>query len=234
MLLEGSPATVHVSGVGKDKSKQRIEALLRSSKRPDAILSLGFARALVEDLRTGDLVLADKLHSSDDPVVLESDGALLNLAKKSLEQPGLPRYFVAGSLTVTQAVLTSHEREQHTTDAAWIANMEDYWVAKEAIQQGIPFLSVRAVLDTRHQQIPAFAAGLGHHGKIMQPILALPNVMLRPWSVGALLRLSRQADIAEKSLAAFGLPFVSRLKELGSNAISGRMLDSHSTSALSF
>ena len=174
------------------------------------------------NLRTGDLVLADKLHTSDDPVVMESDGALLNLAHKTLEQPGLPRHFVAGSLTVTQAVLTSREKEQHTPDPVWIANMEDYWIAKEAIHRGIPFLGVRAVLDTKHQRIPAFAAGLGHHGKIVQPLLAMANVILRPWTVGALLRLSRQAEVAEKSLAAFGLPFVTGLNELGSNAISGR------------
>jgi len=204
-----SSLSVHVTGVGKEKALAGAKRLLNGPIRPDAILSLGFAGALRDRLATGDLVLSRRLYSSEEEGFLESDARLLGLAQEALRGSTKLRHFVADNLTVPEAVSSAEgKRRLAETTTAWLVNMEDYWIAKAAIQRGMPFLSVRAVLDTAHQELPLFLAGLGGKGPLVQALHVVANGIAGPKSVPGMLKLSRQVRVAQDSLTAFGLSFV--------------------------
>ena len=214
------PIAVQVTGVGKERTLAGMKALLSQPVRPDSILSLGFAGALRDDLQTGDLVLSRQLHSTEEDAVLVADAGLLGLAQEVLEAPGAPRHIVADSVTVPRmAISVEDKRRLASTTGAWVANMEDYWIRKVASQWEIPFLSVRVVLDTVHQEIPAFVAGLGDMGLLGQVIRVIPNVIARPRNIGHVVTLSKQVKVAQDSLAAFAQPLISRMTAAGSCAI---------------
>ena len=201
-----------VSGTGKARAIRGVEALLQSPNAPSYILSVGFAGALREELRTGDLVLSRRLYATGEEEAVEPDGALLELAQETLEAQGNPRHFVADSLTVGAPVCTASEKKAlAATTSAWIANMEDYWVGSLAARHGVPFLSVRVVLDTTDQEIPEFAAALGDRGPLMQALMATAKCIARPGNLPVLLKLSRQIRTAQASLEGFCLPFVSKI-----------------------
>jgi adenosylhomocysteine nucleosidase len=201
-----------VSGTGKARALRGVEALFQSPNAPGHILSVGFAGALTEELRTGDLVLSRRLYATGEEQAVESDGALLELAQETLEAQGNPRHFVADSLTVGAPVCTVSEKKAFAArTSAWIANMEDYWVGGQAALHGVPFLSVRVVLDTADQEIPEFAAALGDRGPLMQALVASAKCIARPGNLPVLLKLSRQTRTAQASLERFRLPFVSKI-----------------------
>jgi nucleoside phosphorylase len=207
--LAGAPVAVRVSGVGREKAQASAETVLDQRARPDCILSLGFAGALRDGLETGDLVLARRLYASGEDTFIESDANLLSMAQEVLDRPGSPRSFIADSVTVPEMVTSSIEKEQLAGGTgAWIANMEDYWVGKAAIHRRVPFLSVRAVLDTARQEPPPYVARLGDKGLLGQVLHVMANGIKRPQDIPEMVNLSKQVKAAQGSLAAFGLSFL--------------------------
>ena len=209
-----------VTGVGKDRALAGMKALMDGPAMPDSILSLGFAGALRDGLGTGDLVLSRRLYAVGEDTFIEPDARLLDLAQEALEGPAAPRHFIADTLTVSRMVSSATEKGRlANATTAWVVNMEDYWIGKVAIQGGIPFLSVRAVLDTAHQELPTFLEGLGDKGLLRQAFHVVANGIARPWDVPRVVNLSKQVRVAQDRLADFGLSFVARMTAAGSCAI---------------
>ena len=220
-LCTDGRVTVHVTGMGRDMALKGIAALLESRPvKPDCILSLGFAGALRDELETGDLVLSQRLYAVGEDSPIESDASLLSLAKDVLDSPDTGRYAIADSLTVPQAVLGAEEKGRlaiATTSS--VVNMEDYWVAQSSVRHGIPFLSVRAVLDTAEQELPPFVSGLEHKGALTRALRLGANLTARPGYVPGLVKLAKQAGIAQRSLASFGVSFVSRIATIDGHTV---------------
>ena len=213
----------HVTGVGKDRALKGMVALLEDPPaRPDCILSLGFAGALRDDLKTGDLVLSQRLYATGEDTVLESDASLLSLAQDVLDSSDTHRYSIANSLTVPQVVFGAAGKGRlAVATTSSVVNMEDYWIGQSSARRGIPFLSVRAVLDTAKQELPPFVAGLGDKGTLTQALQVGANVVARPGYVPELVKLVKQVKVAQESLASFGISFISRVTTAGSYAIYG-------------
>ena len=210
---------LRVTGVGKERALAGMEALLEEPTSPDFILSLGFGGALRDELATGDLVLSQRLFAAGEDACLEPDSHLLGLARRVLDDSKALPYVAADNITVPEPVFSASEKARLATETgAWVANMEDYWLARVAIQRGIPFLSVRAVLDTARQELPPFVAGLGDKGLISQAVNVLARGVLRPRNVGRLIDLSKQVRVARGNLTTFALSFATRIESAGSYA----------------
>ena len=220
-LCADGRVTVHVTGVGKDMALKGMAALLESRHvKPDCILSLGFAGALRGELETGDLVLSRRLYAVGEDSPIESDASLLSLAKDVLDSSDTRRYAIADSLTVPRVVLDAEEKGRlafSTTSS--VVNMEDYWVAQSSARHGIPFLSVRAVLDTAEQGLPPFVARLEHNGALTRALRLGANLTARPGYVPGLVKLAKQAGVAQRSLASFGSSFVSRIATIDGHTV---------------
>ena len=213
-----SHVLVHVIGVGRDRALDGMKALLDRPARPDAILAVGFGGALRDELATGDLVVSRRLYVEGEGTFFESDPCLVELAREVLDGPGLPRYFVADTLTVPHVVTAAEKARLAGVTPGWVASMEDYWIGKAAAAHGIAFLSVRTVLDTASQELPALVAELGNKTPIEQLLRLVANVVLKPQDLPRIVKLSKQAKVAQDSLAAFSLSFVSRMTTIGSYA----------------
>ena len=208
----GTRVHFHVIGVGKEMALSGVRAILESPDRPAAVLSLGFAGALNKDLETGDLVLARRLYATGEESFLSVGDRLLELAQESIKEIAGLRLSVADSLTVPQEVVAASAKKQLAgTTSAWVVNMEDYWIGKGAIEAGVPFISVRAVVDTAEQNMPGFVAGLGNAGPVRQALSVGVHAIVRPWTVPSLLNLSNQVKVAQESLGSFVPAFLARL-----------------------
>ncbi len=70
-------------------------------------------------------------------------------------------------------------------------DMESHAVARVASKAGLPFLVLRAIADPAHRAVPISAVGgLGPDGHT-RTLAVLGNLLLRPWELPDLLRLSR-------------------------------------------
>ncbi len=208
-------AQVTVTGVGKDKVVATMETLLQGKPYPSLVLSLGFAGALSDDLNTGDLILARNLYLVESNGVLEVDNRYYELAEQAINENVLP-YVRRDTLTVPNIVRTQAERERLAqTYNAQAVNMEDYWVCSAAARAGVPFLSVRAVLDMTHQELPPYVEEIMWQRERRQGLRILLSSLARPIRIPKLLSLARGVKTAQKSLGEFVRSFVAKAIEGG-------------------
>ena len=209
--LSSAEIEIAISGVGKVAVERWTAALGRRREPPGLLLSIGFAGAIRPELNTGDLVLSNVLYASDDGESLRCDEGLLALAAAACEGEGLS-YFVADTLTVGQPVRTASEKARlASTTSAWAVNMEDYWSATAARRASIPYISVRAIVDTWDQELPPFSPWLSGKGSVGQALAAGLAVVARPRLFPRLVDLARQAQLAQRSLGSFARAFVPRV-----------------------
>ena len=199
---------ITVAGVGKEKVIAATNHLVNADPKPSLVMSMGFSGALTNDLHTGDLVLARKVFLADSESYLETTTRYYNMAEKAINDNTLP-YVRRDSLTVPGLVRTLDERERLAQIYSCQAvNMEDYWVCSTASQAGVPFLSVRAVLDRADQELPKYIEEIMWQKERRQGLRIILGSMARPLRVPRLLILARQAKIAQKSLNTFTRSFV--------------------------
>jgi hypothetical protein len=112
--------------------------------------------------------------------------------------------FDGGSLTVDHLVAEPEERvELRARYQATSVNMEDYRVAEAAQRAGVPFLSVRVVLDTASQRLPGYLPGLAR-----SRYKVVTKVLLMPWRIPNMLRLKKQLQLCQAVLTNFGLSYL--------------------------
>ena len=98
---------------------------------------------------------------------------------------------------MTAVAGAGRKSELYESAGARTVNMEDYWVADTARAAGVPFASVRAVLDAAHVELPGYvAAGGGNAMPVALGLAAHPGRMLSLW------RLAHMARAARNSLTA--------------------------------
>ena len=211
-----SPAVVlRVIGVGKESVQANFRSWLDSQAgstaavSPDGLLLLGFAGAVDPALQAGELVLPSHYYQGGidgQPSVIDGEKVDEELGKQALQAAnrGGMRLYHSDSLTVGQVVATPEEKRAILSQySVGIVDMEDYWVAEAAAEAGIPFLAVRAVVDTASQRLPPYVLGLAG-----QPARAIGSAAAQPWRLPALLRLRNQMRLAQRSLTRFALSFL--------------------------
>ena len=203
-------AAVTVTGVGKEKVQSTMEGLLSGERRPSLVLAVGFSGALTDDLYTGDLVLARKVFLSKSDASIEVSGKYSRMAEDAINESAMP-YVHRDSITVPNVVRTRAEKDELAqTYRVQVMDMEDYWVGLAATQAGVPFLSVRAVLDMAHQELPTYIEELLLKKEQGQGLRVVLGSLARPVRIPKLLSLAKQSQRAQKSLGAFARTFVAK------------------------
>ena len=215
----GVAVQVLVVGVGHEAVRSSLRRWLEApnsvstngstSIRPNQLLLLGFAGAVDPALACGDLVLAGRYYLDRDTTeeagkdFFEADSSLLEQAVVVAGASGLAWSSVE-SLTVSRPVVTGEEKAAiHRRHSVGAVNMEDYWVAEFAARAEIPFLAVRAVIDTASQAIPSYAMGLQERSWG-----ALASAAIRPWHLPNLVSLANNQRVAQRSLRRFATAFL--------------------------
>ncbi len=210
--VENYPGGVRfvITGVGRQKVEASLAAMDEWENKPTGIISLGYAAALEEGLEPGDLVIADLLQATGEESFFQADPDLLAQVRRVTEGVQPHRCRVGSSVTI-HGVATSRAEKRLVAamTSASIANMEDYWVARWAFERGIPYVSVRSVLDTLSQEVPEFISKLAGLKLPLQMMGVAIQGMVRPEKLESLLRLFKEDRLARRSLKEFGINFLS-------------------------
>jgi adenosylhomocysteine nucleosidase len=193
-LTDGS--LVEVSGIGAEAAERAARALLRSGAR--ALVSWGFAGGLDPSLGSGTLLLPDQIQSERGAVLPTSARWRERLAHALA--PELP---VCTDKLVTSAGMLDSLADKavcrQATGAAAV-DMESFTIAHAAHTQGVPFLCVRAIVDSAHDRLPravvqtAEATSRWHSGRLLRALLFAP----REW--GEVAHLARRYVAAQATL----------------------------------
>ncbi|MBI5571677.1 MAG: hypothetical protein HY914_17175 [Desulfomonile tiedjei] len=147
-FFEGCQLVTVRCGVGAVRAEAAVRQL---AERPEAILSVGTAGALLEELRVGDLVVASETFLDGAPhesIVCAPDlvQALAEACRKESR-----RFHVGGMVTVRDAVFPRKHRDRlFRSTGALAVDMESYAIGRRASEQGIPFACLRVISDDIH------------------------------------------------------------------------------------
>ncbi len=198
-----------VLGVGPEQAGGSLTALLKGSRsKVDGVLVVGVAGGVDPELETGDLLLAGRYAlqngaSQGAGLAIRPDPQMLQTAQQAALDLSVPT-FDGGSLTVDHLVAEPEERQELLIQyQIHSVNMEDYRAAEAAHKAGVPFLSVRVVLDTASQRLPGYLPGLAKSRYKL-----ITNVILKPWRIPTMLRLKRQLQLCQAVLTNFGLSYL--------------------------
>jgi len=211
-----SQVEFQVLGVGPERAGAAMAALLENRRsKIDGVLLVGVAGGVDPELETGDLLLADR-HALQNGAsqgagqAIKPDAEMLQSAQKAALELSVP-IFNGGSLTVDHLVAKPHEREALRTEyQVYSVNMEDYRAAEAAQNAGVPFLSVRVVLDTASQRLPGYLPGLAR-----SRYKVVTKILLMPWRIPTMLRLKQQLQLCQAVLTNFGVSYLKVTGNLG-------------------
>ena len=180
--------TILHTGVGARDCNERLEILLHKT-RPSLVISSGFAGAVAEQLRAGDLILAQNF----------SDSGLLANADRIL---GDRRPRVVKLFTSTSIIDSIDERNEIARVAgAEAVDMETGAIADVCKVHGVPLLSLRVISDTLSRPFPAPPSVLFDLERQQTNFGRLLVYLLRdPGSVSRLFRFGRQIARGRASL----------------------------------
>jgi nucleoside phosphorylase len=181
----------------------------------DGVLVFGVAGGVNPDLETGDLLLADRYALQDGAAqgagqAIRPNPEMRQTARQAALDLSVP-IFDGGSLTVDHLVAEPQERKDLLTQYQINSvNMEDYRAAEAAQKAGVPFLSVRVVLDTASQALPGYLPELAK-----SRYKVFTNVILQPWRIPTMLRLRGQLRLCQAVLTNFGLSYLRATEIIG-------------------
>ncbi|HIE17848.1 MAG TPA: hypothetical protein EYP71_06590 [Dehalococcoidia bacterium] len=189
--------------------RQRVETAARFTLehfQVGTMISFGFAGALTPELRAGDIIICSTLYCCSGMIdedlkseSLSSDTTLLELATHALES-GRVRFYCGNSVTVPQLLSNQESKEKmYEVFAAYIADMESYWVARIAARERNPFVAIRAVSDARQDSLPSFVQ-IVVGDKSWPWGKAFTYFVLHPQDLPKLASLYRNSNKARRSL----------------------------------
>jgi adenosylhomocysteine nucleosidase len=176
------------TGVGEKVCRQQIEKFLQGQQF-DLLISAGFAGALNDQLKVGDLLLA-KNFSTMEPSAMRSSVS------------GLP-VRLADLLTLPRLIDSSDERNEIAqTSGAAAVDMETEFIARACVAHAIPLLSLRVITDTPREPFPAPAHILFDIAKQRTDLPKLATFFLaHPNRVPRFVQFARRVARVRKSLA---------------------------------
>ena len=192
---EGRGIAFSLTGVGAPRTRATIRRIAESE--PEAIIMVGFCGGADPGLRVGDLHVASAYRSAgaapSDAISADPDlsASIIVAARRSCNRS----VCVEASATVDAVAGPAAKLAVHEATGAASVNMEDYWAADVARAAGVPFASVRAVLDTAGDDLPDWISENGESRARTMGIL-----VSHPQRIPGLIRIAGQAMNARRSL----------------------------------
>ncbi|MBI2856550.1 MAG: hypothetical protein HYX93_06870 [Chloroflexi bacterium] len=207
----GISLALAVTGVGKSNAEDSM-ARLSHHIHPAAIVSLGFAGGLAEDLPSGDLAIASRIMATPKGKgYLEPDPMLLDLSLQVAHELGTDLH-VCPFLTSPEPALTPAVKEALGRQyGASVIDMESYWIGNAATSLGVPFMALRVILDPLRQSLPKVVENLMTRSGGRLALTTFRRLLSRPQDGIALLRLARESGLAERHMRQLVMPLVTRL-----------------------
>jgi adenosylhomocysteine nucleosidase len=196
--LKGRRVVVMLSGAGRQSAAHATEVLI-DGHRPRRVISAGFAGGLCPQAERNDILVADRLLSTEGNVIAIELPAGLSAA---MTQPGVR----CGPLLTADRVvrLPAQRRSLFERHGAMAVDMETFAVAEVCLRRGVPFSSVRVVNDTADETLPRDVEHLlVQQSGAAQWGAALGAIWRRPASIKDMYQLRENALVASLRLAKF-------------------------------
>jgi len=188
---------VAVSGMGCMAAGVAARALIDSGAT--GLVSWGMAGGLDPALQAGSICLPG--------AVVSRDGASLPTAQQwrnALMAANATRCHVVGGRLLTSAVAigdVSGKAAAFRETGAVAVDMESFAVAQIAVAYDVPFVAVRAIVDTAGDGLPPAVMAASHDGSVRISRLVL-GIARSPLQMAALLRLANRYRTATRALVA--------------------------------
>lgn len=194
---------VFVTGAGEANVETAAAALERMQPQATGILSIGVAGALDPALRPGALILATRVQhrrarGGRRGLPLAADRGFRGWLSQALAAEGVDA--AAEEILSRDTILrTRSAKAAAFADSRAVAvQMEDYVWAQEGARLGVPFASLRAILDPAHTTLPREILEWDPAGPSAATVAAA--IVRRPALLIALARLGRQRRAAVRAI----------------------------------
>lgn len=193
-LYDGIRIAVVESGPGQSRAARATQALL-DAHTPKWVVSTGFAGALRTELKTGDLVVANRV------VTTNGDELAIDVGMASDAARGL---HVGRLLTVDHMVRTIAEKKLLAEQTNSLAvEMESFAVATVCQRAKTRFMAIRAISDDLSADLPPEVLSLVGETGAVRFGAVIGSLIKRPSSIKDMWRLREQAAVAADRLADF-------------------------------
>lgn len=213
-----------LTGTGRERATTATRWAFDEFK-PSAVMSVGFGGGTMETLQPGDLVLGTQLFRLDgspfywdeeqlgDPLIPER--SLLGAARNAVELAGID--FELGPIINLPTVAKTAGMKR------WIGeelngacvDMESFVVCEVAADAGVPFVALRAIVDTAEMDLPDLVGQIDQAPTGGRVIPAIMHLARNPLELRSLTRLGRAAARARRSLTEFYIEFSLEINAAG-------------------
>ena len=181
-FFEKGEAVLICGGIGAEAARRATEAVI-ALYTPAIIYSVGFAGALQQNLKAGDIVMPQR-------VLDARDGSSADTGAGD------------GVLVTTASIAGRKEKEQLAASyGALAADMEAAHVARGAQARGVRFAAVKAISDELGFAMPPMQPFVGPGGEFDTPRF-VRFALLRPWLWPSLVQLARNTHRAAGALSS--------------------------------
>ncbi len=194
--LHGREVCVLHTGVGEKTARARLAHFLHE-RTPRLLISSGFAGALSEDWKVGEMIRAENYSTSP-------------------EELGLPKHRAGRLATASSVIDAPNERLTWAQTGVDAVDMETEFIAQACLAAGVPMLSLRVISDTPAHPFPAPPHILFDVEQQRTPFLPLfTYLLLRPASIPRFVSFARAINSARASLAEGLAAVIQRLPSEG-------------------
>lgn len=183
----GRAGLLAIRCAGADARRARILARDLAEAGCVALASFGLAGGLDPVLRSGDVILADRVAGDD--VILQADRAWHARARTLLRgEAGL----AVGLLTGMDAMVGTPEEKCRLREktGAIAVDMESPVVAAVARQFDLPFLAIRVIADVADRSVPAWLSGVISEAGAVKAGALCAGLLKRPADLATIARLA--------------------------------------------
>jgi adenosylhomocysteine nucleosidase len=184
--IDNRSVEIFHTGVGRNSCQSKIDSFFRAEP-PQYFIAAGFAGAVRDDLRAGDLILGQNF---SDPTLLAKANELLSARAVSLFT----------SPTIVDSI--DERNEIARAQGADAVDMETEIVSRACAERGIPILSLRVISDSPRDPFPAPPKVLfDMQLQRTKPAELLGYLFKHPFALWRLIQFGRQVGKARATLA---------------------------------
>jgi adenosylhomocysteine nucleosidase len=213
-IWEGKRITLVRTGIGKQRAEEALTRVLNNFPIVK-VISIGYAGGTHADLKTGDLLIADKIlavpKDGQAPEEIPITPALVEKSA-SLQKPDEHdrKYTIHTGRLLTVAEVVHRPEDKKALGEKYDSmalDMETSVLAKIAAEKEVPFLSVRAISDTVEEELVDVSSFVEPDGEISK-LKAGWYVLTHPTSLRKFIALKDIAQLATKNLTEFLIAFM--------------------------
>lgn len=188
--IDAARARIAVSGANAARAEELTVDLIGAGA--GGVISAGLCGGLDPALKSGDLIIGERVVSASGDVVL-SDRRLLAAAPK-----GAPQVAIFGS----DDIIESAEKKAQLFGryASQTVDMESHGAARAAARAGVPFIAIRAVADGAGRALPKAALGAVTPSGGVNIISVLIECLKAPQQFEEIAMLGRESGAATETL----------------------------------